>query len=108
MSLIFEKISASYHHSLPFVSFKKPKESKLKAYFGKNASLSYSTSLQDEGFLFAPFNNEKASIIFLKNAFEVTGYPTAYVNREAEWSYPEPSNVAQAVNAAQGLSLIHI
>ena len=38
----------------------------------------------------------------LKNAFEVTGYPTAYVNRAAEWNYPEPSNVAQAVNTAQG------
>ena len=38
----------------------------------------------------------------LKNAFGVTGYPTAYVNRAAEWDYPEPSNVAQAVNAAQG------
>ncbi len=38
----------------------------------------------------------------LKNAFDVTGYPTAYVNRAAEWGYPEPSNVAQAVNAAQG------
>lgn len=84
MSLIFEKISASYHHSLPFVSFKKPKESKLKAYFGKNASLSYSTSLQDEGFLFAPFNNEKASIIFLKNAFEVIEEP--YVKTTVKFS----------------------
>ena len=38
----------------------------------------------------------------LKDAFGVTGYPTAWVNRVSEWTYPEPNNVAQAVNQAQG------
>ena len=38
----------------------------------------------------------------LKNAFGVTGYPTAYVNRAAVWDYPEPSNVSQAIAAADG------
>ena len=38
----------------------------------------------------------------LDTAFDIPGYPSAFVNRAAEWDYPEPSNVAQAVNAAQG------
>ena len=29
-------------------------------------------------------------------------YPTAVINRDAEWTYPEPSNVAQATNLAMG------
>ena len=40
----------------------------------------------------------------LKDAFGVTGYPTAYVNRSAVWAYPEPNNVAQAVNQATGVA----
>jgi len=69
--LIFEKITVSYHHKLPFVCFKKPNASKLKAYFGEDASLNYSTSFEEEGFIFAPFHNENKSIVFLNNAFEV-------------------------------------
>ena len=38
----------------------------------------------------------------LRDAFNITGYPTAYVNREAEWAYPEPNNVGQATGAASG------
>ena len=38
----------------------------------------------------------------LDTAFDIPGYPSAFVNREADWDYPEPSNVAQAVNTAQG------
>lgn len=34
----------------------------------------------------------------LISAFGVTGFPTAMLNRANEWSYPEPNNVAQAVN----------
>lgn len=38
----------------------------------------------------------------MENAFNVTGFPTAYVNRAAEWAYPEPSNVNQVTNQATG------
>jgi len=75
LSLIFEKITASYHQSLPFVCFKKPKASKLKAYFGENTVLSYSTSFKEEGFIFAPFHNEKTSIVFLKSTFQIVEEP---------------------------------
>lgn len=38
----------------------------------------------------------------LSNAFNITGFPTAFVNRDAEWKYPEPSNISQAVDLAEG------
>ena len=71
MSLIFKKIVASYHKNLPFVCFNKPNTKKLKAYFGDDASLRYSDSFKEEGFVFAPFHNENPSIVFLKETSEV-------------------------------------
>ena len=36
--------------------------------------------------------------VSLKNSFGITGYPTAYLDRDVTWNSPEPSNVAQVVN----------
>lgn len=47
-----------------------------------------------------PFENTYS--LQLASAFGVTGFPTAYVNRAAEWTYPEPNNVAQVTSLAQG------
>ncbi len=47
-------------------------------------------------------NMENTYSTSLNSSFAVTSYPTAYVNRSAKWIYPEPSNVSQATNQAQG------
>ncbi len=71
MSLIFSKIIASHKQKLPFVCFNKPNTNGLKAYFGKDSSLRYSDSFKEEGFVFAPFNNDSPSIVFLKETSEI-------------------------------------
>jgi thiol-disulfide isomerase/thioredoxin len=38
----------------------------------------------------------------LANNFDVTSLPTAYINRAAEWNFPETDNVAQVTNLATG------
>lgn len=38
----------------------------------------------------------------LEDMIDLQGYPTAMLNRTIEWSYPEPSNVDQAVNLTSG------
>ena len=38
----------------------------------------------------------------MANAFGISGFPTAYVNRGSEWTYPEPNNVSQVTSLAQG------
>ena len=38
----------------------------------------------------------------LINFYNVTGYPSAYIDRANKWGAPEPNNVSQALNAAQG------
>ncbi|MEE9348989.1 MAG: Omp28-related outer membrane protein [Flavobacteriaceae bacterium] len=41
---------------------------------------------------------QNATSVALKNEFGVTGYPTAKLDRYVDWTYPEPSNVAQVVD----------
>ena len=38
----------------------------------------------------------------LDNIYVTSGYPTAVLNRDVDWTYPEPSNVAQATALATG------
>lgn len=42
-----------------------------------------------------PFGN--SMVPTLENAFGVTGYPTAKLDRTNNWAYPEPNNVNQAI-----------
>ena len=71
MSLILGKIVASHKQNLPFVCFNKPNTTLLKGYFGKDSNVRYSNSFKEEGFVFAPFNNENPAIIFLNKTFEI-------------------------------------
>lgn len=38
----------------------------------------------------------------LRAAYGVSSFPTAYLNREVKWSYPETTNINQALNYATG------
>lgn len=38
----------------------------------------------------------------MEAAFNISGFPTAYIDRSSTWTFPEPSNFAQAVSAATG------
>ena len=71
MSKLLDKISDQYSNKLPFVCFRKPKESTLKGYFYKNNDLDYTCDYQEEGFVFAPFDQEKPSIMFLSQKSKI-------------------------------------
>ncbi|MFK7747588.1 MAG: Omp28-related outer membrane protein [Kordia sp.] len=38
----------------------------------------------------------------LDGVYVTSGYPTAVINRDAVWAFPEPSNIAQVTNLASG------
>ena len=38
----------------------------------------------------------------ITDMYNIPGYPTAYIDRANTWGAPEPNNVSQALNAAQG------
>ena len=71
MSSIFNKILNSYDQNLPFVCFKKPNSSLLKAYFEKNSLLQYSDSFEESGFVFSPFDHKNKTIIFLEKTSDI-------------------------------------
>ena len=71
MSSIFSKILKSYDQNLPFVCFKKPNSSSLKAYFEKNSLLQFSDSFKESGFVFSPFDHKNRTIIFLEKTSDI-------------------------------------
>ena len=44
----------------------------------------------------------------IRQAFNVTGFPTALINRQERWSSPQPSNVAQVTGKMSGKSYASI
>lgn len=64
MSTILERISNHYDQKLPFVCYRRPNDTYLRAYLCKSDSLIYTESFEEEGFVFAPFDDRKESLIF--------------------------------------------
>lgn len=71
--------------------------------------VSYAASLveaqTDKVFIVGVHNGDEMANNFgssLEDEYNITGFPTAYIDRSTVWSYPEPNNVNQAINAAQG------
>jgi thiol-disulfide isomerase/thioredoxin len=71
--------------------------------------VSYAASLVEEQtdkvFVVGVHNGDQMANSFgnaLENMYNITGFPTAYIDRANTWSYPEPTNINQALEAAQG------
>ncbi len=73
--MIFDKLSTFYAKKLPFVCFRKPNEQKVNGYFDANSNLKYSNSYTEEGFVFAPFDDKDAAILFDKETCEIIEEP---------------------------------
>ena len=61
--LFFENLEKQYSEGLPFVAYRKPNETRLKAFLQKDKSLFLSTDFTESGFVFAPFNNSDDSVL---------------------------------------------
>ena len=66
MKSLFDKISAHYSRDMPFVAYRKPNDTKVSALFMEDAELNYISNFEEKGFVFAPFNSDEKSIVFLK------------------------------------------
>lgn len=59
----------------------------------------------DKVFAIAVHNGDPMANSFtsqIETHYGITGFPTAYLHRSVEWTYPEPSNVSQATGYASG------
>ncbi len=90
MNIIFNKILTSYKNKHPFVCFKKPYASNLRAYFEKDSKVRYSETFKEEGFVFAPFDNENPAIIFLNSTSDIL--EEAYESRAPVFSKNNDEN----------------
>lgn len=64
MNKVLAKISNQYNRQHPFVCFRKSKGTTLYAYLCQTDVLNYSSTFEDSGFLFAPFDDREKAIIF--------------------------------------------
>lgn len=71
MSLIFDKISESFSAELPFTCFRKPNSRSVKGFFCDTSEVHYVQNFNEEGFVFSPFDNLEASIIFYEKSSQI-------------------------------------
>mgnify|MGYP001108631513 CR=1 FL=1 len=71
MSLIFDKIAESFSAELPFTSFRKPNGGSIKGFFCNTSEVNYAQNFNEEGFVFSPFDNLEASIIFHEKSAQI-------------------------------------
>ncbi|MCI2227890.1 chorismate-binding protein [Polaribacter sp. MSW13] len=64
MNICFKKIKDSYSNKLPFVVYRKPKETTISSFFLKDDMLYTTSSFTEKGFVFAPFNAEEKAVLF--------------------------------------------
>lgn len=61
---IAKQIVDHYDKKLPFVVFRKPNKESIKAYICGSSELRLTTSFAEEGFVFAPFDDNDKSVLF--------------------------------------------
>jgi len=64
LSFIIDNIKTQLAENLPFVVYRKPNEARIKGYFCVSNECYYSKDFQEKGFVFAPFDHLKGSVIF--------------------------------------------
>lgn len=79
----FEKIADHYHKKLPFVAYRKPGETVVKAILQSHDRLRHLKNFSGTGFVFAPFNADHPTILLIPDEileFHGPGPPQNLVN----------------------------
>ncbi len=62
-NFFFKDLTNHFNNNLPFVAYRKPNHSSVKALLQKDTELHIATDFKESGFVFAPFNSEEQTII---------------------------------------------
>jgi isochorismate synthase len=101
--LFFESIQKQYNNQLPFVVYRKPNTSEVKALLQANDKIHYVKNHDESGFVFAPFDDSEDSILIpleYSNYIEITYSDNeAYisVNKEFKFNEKDKKNHIQLV-----------
>ena len=66
----FEQLRKHYSNRLPLVAYRKPSESKVQAFLQQEEELYTTEDFSESGFVFAPFDASRKSILIPENASE--------------------------------------
>nr|WP_299672522.1 isochorismate synthase [uncultured Polaribacter sp.] len=61
---LFDKIIPHYKQDLPFVVYRKPNSNSVSSFLLPDATIAYTASFKEKGFVFAPFHNDEKAILF--------------------------------------------
>ena len=67
---VFERIKLAYQQNLPFVVYRKSNKSTVSGFFQKTDELFYMGDFSNNGFVFAPFDNQHKGILIPENQSE--------------------------------------
>jgi len=67
----FDRIAEALDKKLPFTAYNQPESDEVKGFFQKNDDLYRTKNYSESGFVFAPFDNAKQSILFPLNKSEI-------------------------------------
>ncbi|MBT8310721.1 MAG: chorismate-binding protein, partial [Flavobacteriaceae bacterium] len=102
----FERLQGQYSDEWPFVAYRKPGKSSVKALLQKNSKLNYSTEFTESGFVFSPFDiDEPAILIPLESSeiIEISSYH--YTSEDSKDIFIGPV-IDQTLNKEQHIDLI--
>lgn len=75
LASLFIKATAALETKQPFVIYHLPQSKEVKAFFQKDQNLRYAHDFQEQGFIFSPFKNIDATILFPSKASEIFKVP---------------------------------
>ena len=107
----FNKITEALKDELPFVAYRHPETDTVKGIFQKNDDLHYMSDFSESGFVFAPFDDNKPSILFPLTASAIfeTNFSDVYTmdgDKHLQWSVSEDSKTTHINLVQKGIDLL--
>ena len=78
----FDKITQALNKKLPFTAYNRPESDEIKGFFQKNDDLYYTKNYSESGFVFAPFDNAKPSILFPLSKSEICNTKLSVISKD--------------------------
>ena len=78
----FERIESHYNNQLPFVVYRKPNRTEVKALMQTTDALLFSEDFTETGFVFSPFDDTKKSVLIpldLSEVISISDCQTAFI-----------------------------
>ncbi len=97
----FHRINEALGRKLPFTAYSRPESNEIKGFFQKNDDLYFTKNYSESGFVFAPFDDIKRSILFPLSNSEIctTTFSGLYIeNSVSNFTLISKSNIEKSTH----------